>query len=128
MQKVNRYLCFALSGAVFVCGKGNGMSVRRICDLCGRNLYESDMELKVKVKKRHHGWECDMGWDRIDCHKECLVVLLDAARKKREEARENDGAEPYPIDRNGLLRDLNATLAYDAEISAVIMAQPRLRV
>ena len=99
------------------------MGVKRVCDLCGRELYESDMELKVKVKQRWRGWEGESSWGRIECHRECLRVLLEAARRRREEEPQVDQEEDL-IDRNGLLRDLNATLAYDAEINAVIMAQP----
>ncbi len=93
------------------------MSRQLICDLCGRPLREDARAFKIKEKQFH----C---LNKIDCHEECLRVLLLAAQKRREE--EQQGVqEPYLIDRNELLKDLNATMAYDARISTIIMAQPR---
>lgn len=49
------------------------MGYIRVCDLCGKQLYGNDQEYKIKRR-----WDSgpDSGWEKIECHDDCVKKLL----------------------------------------------------
>ena len=50
------------------------MGYIRVCDLCGKPLYEVGREFKIK--EQWHAWPGDSGWTNITCHDDCVKKLL----------------------------------------------------
>lgn len=58
------------------------MGYIKVCDLCGEPIRSINGDHEFKVKKRWYSGP-DAGWEKIDCHRECLCALLEKTREQK---------------------------------------------
>lgn len=59
---------------------------RTFCDICGEEIYKSDITRRFKLKEYGRGLE--LGWTRLTVHNRCWK---DLSRLIRERMKENQG-------------------------------------